>query len=217
MLVNPDSAAVFAVALSLWEICEKQARETGFNISECYKGVDQFMREVMRIANEFENWACHHVNFNQFNEVWPYYLGDNFGKTCLSVLSLSCLMEFGEADCLRIAIDLKLPVIADGKLPVPIDVTAINPVAGASFSKFRIQTVRNSIDNNEPWPYIAGDDPFDEEFGNLYFSLYGVDKAGLLEHIADRSNYAEALSLAQKLAPGIAFPASPTSTTRCDD
>jgi hypothetical protein len=49
--VEPDSAAVFSIALSLWEICERQSRETGFNISECYKGVDQFMREVMRIAD----------------------------------------------------------------------------------------------------------------------------------------------------------------------
>jgi len=79
------------------------------------------MREVMRVANQFENWACRNVNFDEFNEVWPY------------------------------------------------------------------------------------------------FSLYGVDGDGLLEHIADGKNYAEILRLARNLAPGIAFPASPTFTTERAD
>jgi len=213
-MVDPDSAAVFAAALSLWEICEKHRRENNFNISECYNGVDQFMREVMRIANQFENWACRHVNFDEFNEVWPYYLGDNFGATCLTVLSFECLMDFGENDCLRVAMGLRLPVVTDDKLPVPIDLTAGNPVTGAAFHKFRIQTVRNSVEDNEPTPYVAGDDPFDENFSSFYFSLYGVDTTGLLEHIADRRSYEEILKLAQKLVPSIAFPVSPTFTTK---
>jgi len=217
MNIEPDSAAVFAVALSLWEICEKQRRENNWNISECYNGVDEFMREVMRIANQFENWACRHVNFNEFNEVWPYYLGDNFGVTCLSVLSFECLMDFGEGDCLRIALGLRLPVISDGKLPIPIDLTAVNPVAGAGFRKYRIQTLRDTLEDNEPMAFVAGDDPFDENFGSFYFSLYGVETTGELEHIADRPNYDGVLKLAQKLAPGIAFPVSPTFTTKCED
>jgi hypothetical protein len=207
--VDPDSAAVFSIALSLWEACEKNWRENHFNISACYNGVDQFMREVMRIANQFENWACCHVDFNEFNEVWPYYLGDNFGATCLSVMSLECLMDFDEDDCLRVALGLKLPVISDGKLPIPIDLTAVNSVTGSAFHKFRIQTVRNSLEDNEPVPFVAGDDPFDEDFSDLYFSLYGVDMTGLLEHIADRRSYNEILRLAEKLAPGIEFPVSP--------
>jgi hypothetical protein len=217
MNTEPDSAAVFAVALSLWEICEKRRRENNLNISECYNGVDQFMREVMRIASQFENWACRHVNFNEFNEVWPYFLGDNFGATCLSVISLECLMDFGEGDCLRVALGLRLPVISDTKLPVPIDLIAANPVAGAGFQKYRIQTLRDTLEENEPTPFVAGDDPFDQNYGSFYFSLYGVETTGKLEHIADRKNYEEILKLAQKIAPGIAFPVSPTFTTKCDD
>jgi hypothetical protein len=211
--VEPDSAAVFAMALSLWEVCEKRWRETNFDISDCYNGVDQFMREVMRIANQFENWACHHVNFNEFNEVWAYYLGDNFGKTCLDILPMNCLMDFSKDDCLRVAMSLRLPVVSDGRLPVPIDMTALNPVPGAAFKKFRIQTVRNTLEDDEPTPFVAGDDPFDENFGSFYFSLYGVETSGVLEHIADRHNYEDVLNLAQKLAPLITFPVSPTFTT----
>ena len=217
LIVKPDSAAVFTIALSLWEISEKQSRADGFNISECYNGVDQFMREIMRIANQFENWACRHVNFNEFAEVWAYYLGDNFGKTCLSVLSISCLMEFNEDDCLRVALHLKLPVVLTGNLPVPIALTASNPVSAAAFRKFRIQTMRDSFEDNEPTPFVAGDEPFDENFSNFYFSLYGIESGGKLEHIADRRTYKQALDLAQKIAPFISFPASPTFTTKCDN
>lgn len=214
-IVEPDSAAVFTIALSLWEICEKQSRADGFNISECYNGVDQFMREVMRIANQFENWACCHVDFNEFSEVWAYYLGDNFGNVCLSVLSLSCLMEFNKDDCLRIALQLNLPVIISGNLPVPIDLTVPNPIPAAVFCEFRIQTVRDSLQDNEPKPFVAGDEPFDENFNGVYFSLYGIESNGRLEHIADRRTYEQVLDLAQKIAPSISFPVSPTFTTKC--
>ncbi len=216
-MVEPDSAAVFAIALSLWEAWEKLSRKKHFNLSQCYNGVDQFMREVMRVANQFENWACRNVNFDEFNEVWPYYLGDKFGTTCLSVMFFENLMDFGEDDCLRVAVDLRLPVIADGRLPVPLDLTTTNPVTGAAFRKFRIQTARNSLEDQEPTPYVASDDPFDEHFDTHYFSLYGVDGDGLLEHIADRKSYAEILRLARNLAPGIAFPVSPTFTTERAD
>lgn len=214
---DPDSAAVFAVALSLWEAWEKLARKEHFNLSECYNGVDQFMREVMRVANQFENWACRNVNFNKLNDVWPYLLGDKFGTACLSVMSFENLMDFGEDDCLRVAIGLGLPVIADGRLPIPIDVTATNPVTGAAFHQFRIQTVRDSLEDQASRPYVASDDPFDENFGALYFSLYGVEATGSLEHIADRRSYAEAVLLAQKISPGIAFPSSPTFAAGCLD
>ena len=208
--VEPDSAAVFTIANSLWEICEKRSRQNNFNISECYKGVDQFIREIMRIANLFENWACQHVNFNEFDEVWAYYLGDNFGKSCLSIVPLNCLMEFGEADCLRLALHLRLPVAFDDKLPIPLDLTSPNPVVQAGFQAFRIQTIRNSIEDNYAVPFVVDDDPFDEEFGKHYFSFYGLGEDGKPEHIADRTTYAEVLNLAQKLAPGIGFPSQPT-------
>lgn len=58
-------------------------------------------------------------------------------------------------------------------------------------------------------PYSLDDEPFDEEFGPPYFGLIGVDGDGKLEHIAARWTYSEALSLAQKLAPGVALPVTP--------
>lgn len=133
--------------------------------------MDQFIREIMRIANLFENWACDHVNFNEFDEVWAYYLGDNFGRSCLAVLPLNCLMEFGEADCLRVALNLRLPVILDEKLAIPLDLIATNPIAQAGFRAFRIQTIRNSIEDGCVVPFVADDDPFDEELGKQYFGL----------------------------------------------
>jgi hypothetical protein len=210
---EPDPAAVFAIALSLWEGCEKSRRENDWNLSDCYNGYDQLMREIMRIANQFENWSCSHVNFDELGEVWPYYLGDKFGDACLSILGIERLMDFSEEDCLRIALALNLPVISDGIMPVPVDLTAPNPIAGAGFRQFRIQTVRDSVDDRQPSPYVVGDEPFDEEFCEPYFSLYGVDATELLEHIADRNSYGEILQLVRRLAPGIAFPLLPSSPT----
>lgn len=209
-VVEPDPAAVFTIAQSLWEICEKRSRQSNFNISECYNGVDQFIREIMRIANLFEAWACRHIDFDEFAEVWVYYLGDNFGRSCLAVMPLNCLMGFGEADCLRVALHLRLPVVLDDKLPIPIDVTAPNPIAGTGFCEFRIQTVRNLLEAGDVVPFVADDDPFDEEFGERYFGLYGVGEDGKLELIADRNTYGEVLTLVQKLVPGILLPSKPT-------
>ena len=70
-----DPAAVFAVAHSLWAACESHAeREPRINLSECYNGMDQLMREVMRIAECFEACACEHIAFDALNDVWPYLL-----------------------------------------------------------------------------------------------------------------------------------------------
>jgi len=65
--------------------------------------------------------------------------------------------------------------------------------------------VRDSLDDGNTEPFTAGDEPFDENFGAPYFGLYGVGADGILEHVADRRTYTEAVSLVQKLAPGIAF------------
>ena len=207
--VLPDPAAVFASALSLWEACQKRAEEEKINLSECYNGMDQFMRELMRVATQFEEWADMHINFNELNDVWPYLLEDNFGETCLAVLLPSALAEFNELDCLRVALRLRLPVILDGKLAIPIDVSVLNPVSLSPFRELRIQTVRDSIEGDYSAPYLPEDDPFDEEFSAPYFGLYGVDENGLLEHIADRNTYSEAVHLARKLAPGVDFPDAP--------
>ena len=55
-------------------------------------------------------------------------------------------------------------------------------------------------------PFVSGDDPFDENFKAPFFGLYGVDEAGMLEHIVDRASYDSMLELASKLAPGVTFP-----------
>jgi hypothetical protein len=109
---------------------------------------------------------------------------------------------------------LRLPVILDDKLRIPVDITAPNPIAGTGFREFRIQTVRNSLDDGDVVPFVADDDPLDDEFGERYFGLYGVGEDGKLDHIADRKTYGEVFNLAQKLAPGIAFPNRPTFSPR---
>ena len=202
-----DSAAVFAAAFSLWEAIHKHAQALPkINLSDCYNGVDQLMREVMRIANLFENWACQHVEFSELNDVWPYLLEDKFGDACLEIFEPGGVANFDESDCLRTAIGLCLPIALDDALPLPVDLRAANPVAGSPFREFRIQTVRDSLEDGDVVSFTSADDPFDDEFGPRYFGIYGIGADGLPEHIADRSTYSEALALAQKLAPGIEFP-----------
>ena len=205
-----DPAAVFACALSLREACLKSAKANPeLNLSDCYNGMDEFMREMMRVGNLFEAWACAHVAFDELNDVWPYLMEDKFGDACLEFMLPSTMAEFDDTDCLRVALRLRLPIRADDKLRVPVDVRAPNPIGGSEFQEFRIQTVRDDLDENDVAPFTTDDDPCDEEFGPPYFALYGVDEAGLLEHIADRDTYSDALSLAQKLAPGVALPLKP--------
>jgi hypothetical protein len=90
-------------------------------------------------------------------------------------------------------------------LPIPVDVIAFNPVPDAGFKEFRIQTVRNSLEENECSPYTSADKPVDPEFDTPYFALYGISEDGLLEHIGNRHTYADAVNLARKIAPGIEF------------
>jgi hypothetical protein len=203
----PDSAAVFASALSLWQVCQKlAASDAKLNLSGSYNGLDQFMRELMRIANQFEIWACMHVDFNETNDVWPYFLEDKFGEACMADLSPDSLAQFEDSDCLRVAIRLHLPINPNGGLPVPIDLRSPNPISASAFCEFRIQTMRDLIDGGAAVAFTHEDDPFDDEFGEPYFGLYGVGKDGLVEHIADRKKYSEAVFLAEKLAPGVVFP-----------
>lgn len=163
----------------------------------------------MRVANMFEDWACRHVAFEELGEVWPYFLEDKFGDACLAFMMPGTLAGFDEDDCLRVVFHLRLPVRADGSLCLPVDFRTANPVSDSAFKEFRIQTVRNDLADADVVPFTEEDDPFDEELGAPYFRLYGVGDDGLLEHIADRSTYVEARSLARKLAPGIELPEEP--------
>ena len=205
-----DSAAVFGAALSLWQACrEAAARDPQLNLSECYNGMDEFMREMMRVANLFEAWACMHIAFEELADVWPYFMEDKFGAACLTVMLPGGLAQFDDSDCLRVALRLRLPVRPNASLRLPVDVAAQNPLVGAAFRAFRIQTVRDALDDGFTEPFTADDDPTDEEMGEPYFGLFGIGTDGLLEHIADRRTYTEAVTLAGKLAPGIEFPTVP--------
>jgi len=118
--LHADPAAVFACALSLWQAChEHAASEKDLNLSDCFNGIDQLMREVMSIGNRFEEWACLHVSFDELNDVWPYMLEDKFGKACLERLLPNTLPKFDESDCLWVALHLRLPVLHDDALALP--------------------------------------------------------------------------------------------------
>ena len=204
---QPDPAAVFGCALSLWHECKKlsEANER-LNLSECYNGGDEFMRVVMRAATRFEKWASLHIAFGELDDVWPYMMEDQFGAACVRKVGEMVLAEFDDKDCLLVALHLRLPIRLDANLPVPVDFFAPNPMTGSEFRAFVILTMRESSDGEESEPVTLDDDPFDAEFETPYFSLYGIGKSGLREHIANRKTYGEIVSLARKLAPGIAFP-----------
>ena len=208
---QPDPAAVFACALSLWRECMRRSQSgRKVNLSECYNGGDEFMRVIMRVGTQFEEWACAHIEFEALDHCWPYLLEERFGEACVALKDVTSLNEFCDNDCLEVALRLRLPVKAAGPLPIPVDISAGNPIGESEFQTFRIQTVRECNDGNVE-PFTPSDDPFDERFGQPFFGLYGVCYDGLLEHISDLDTYPDAVSLVRKLAPGIRFPDVPHS------
>ena len=179
--------------------------ESGLDLSEAYQGMDSFMREVMRVGEEFEKWSCRHVVFDALDEVWPYLLEDRFGAACLEIMEADALMSFDADHCLRVAFKLRLPMRVDGSLPLPLCVEASNPVAGAEFQRLRIQTVRREWDEEGGVAaFTEDDDPFDENYSAPVCGIYGVTEGGL-ECFAERKTYAEARALSAKLLPGIGF------------
>jgi hypothetical protein len=207
----PDPAAQFASALSLWQTWKQEEIARNLNLSECYNGMGQFMREVVRVANQFEAWACLHVDFDVLDDVWPDLLEDRFGEACLAVLPPNALAQFDDSDCLRVGVRMGLPIKGIDETPLSsIDMKAPNPIVGSPFREYRIQTARNSIDGESGSPYTSHDYPYDDDFSEPYLRLFGVSDDGLHEHIADRANYREVLNLVRKLAPGVEFPHVPT-------
>lgn len=197
-----DPAAVFAIATSLRKACEEaEAADPSLNLGSGYKGWDQFTRQLMRVALMFEEWACLHVAFDHLEHTWSYFLENSFGKACLKVMEAGGLASFDADDCLRLAFRLQLPIWENGELPIPVDVIVDNTVVGSAFKAFRIQTVRDLLAEPQIAPYTESDDPFDENMGDRYFGIYGVDEEGFLEHIADRGSYALARELVLNLAP----------------
>lgn len=194
--------------MSLHDACVACANaEPALNLSEAYHGGDKFLRQMMRVGTLFETWACRHVVFEELDDVWPYLLQDRFGSACLDVLGAGSFGCFEEDDCLRVALGLRLPLLAGGALPVPVLVEADNPLHGAGFVRVRIQTVREEVgEDGGVCPYVEGDDPFDEEFSQPLFAVYGVRRDGRLEQLADRATYREAREWLVDLLPGIGLP-----------
>lgn len=208
MSESPDPAAVFACALSLHAACvERVCSDHTVDISESYNGGDEFLRQMMRVGNMFETWACQYVAFDELVDVWPYLLEDRFGTACLEVMDAGSFAAFGKDDCLRVAYELRLPMRVDASLPLPVCVEAPNPLAGADFSKLRIQTIRRELDAEGDFaPFTEDDDPFDENYGAPIYAIHGVGTDGLLEYITDRATYQEARDLLARLLPGIGLP-----------
>ena len=108
---KPDPAAVFAAADSLWREYHRQVQsQPSVSLSHCHQGVDDLMREVMRVATAFETWSCNHVEFDEISDVRPYLLQNRFGHECLSVLLPEALAEFDDLVCSRVAARLMLPM-----------------------------------------------------------------------------------------------------------
>lgn len=212
----PDPAAVFACSKSLYDACLKRAEvEPELDLTDAYQGMDVLMREVMRVGEEFETWACRHVAFNELEYVWPYRLDERFGAVCLEIMEADRLAGFDAEDCLRVAFKLRLPMWVDGSLPLPFCVEAPNPHDGAGFQRLRIQTVRLGLDEDGgAEAYTEDDDPFDENYGTPFFGIYGVDENGLLDSIAKVETYQEARGLLEKLLPGLGFPAEGIAFSR---
>ena len=163
----------------------------------------------MRVATLFEEWATKHIDFGQTDEVWSYYLEERFGRACVATVGAAGLSEFGEAECVSVALRLRLPIKCLGPLVAPLSLNAANPVPGSAFVDFCIQAMRPFMEDGGVIPLSFVDDPFDKEFGPPFFGLYGVGADGLSEHITDRKTYADVRGLALKLAPGIEFPEVP--------
>lgn len=204
-----DPAAVFTSAISLRDACDQAAKLNNLDLSDLFQGMDQFYREVMRIAALFEEWACKHVVFDEMCDVWPYMLEDKFGAACLQRMCVEDLSGFDAEDCPDVGMKLLLPLHYQDAPRLPLDVKAINPIPASHFTHWRIQTIRCLSGDDNFEPMIYGDDPFDPEYEPSILSLYGVNAEGLIEHIKDFDRYADAVAFAGKLAPGVEFPEEP--------
>ena len=205
-----DPAAVFACAFALRRAClDLEESDPSFNVSELYNGFDQFLREIMRVGELFETWAIAHVLFEELEEVWPYLLEDRFAGACLTTRSPASLSSFDVSDCFSVALKLKLPLHGKNGLPIPIDLLRQNPLTSSRFRSYQIRSVREHMTDKEVHPFGPYDDPTDKSYGEIFYGLYGIEESGEAEHIADRSSYAEARSLAHAVVPRVGFPCQP--------
>ena len=105
-----DPAAILAAAVSLWAEVQKREKNERLNLSEAYNGVDQCMREAMRIATLFEMWSGERVVFEELEEPWPYLIEERFGRACLAVIGPLGLALGDERACESIARQLGLTI-----------------------------------------------------------------------------------------------------------
>ena len=110
MTEQPDGAAILGASVSLYKAGNDYAKLNGINLSGCYSGGDEWMRQVYRCAVPFETWACAHVDFSKIpgGDVWPYLLEDKFGDIAVKLFGVMDLDEWDERHCVMIAVDLKL-------------------------------------------------------------------------------------------------------------
>lgn len=210
LIFESDPAAVFAAATSLWQAChQREANDPALNLAAAYQGMDELMRVVMRVAEYFEAWACRHVVFTHIDATWSYLLIDRFGAACLKAIPPTALSTFNSVACLCVSFHLRLPLRADGSLPLPVDVRASHPAPNSGFAELRIQSVRDELASDQTIPFTEDQDPFDTAMGPPYFALYGRSNNDLWEHIADRKSYSEARLLALKLVPNLEIPITP--------
>ena len=131
---HPDPAAELGIALSLIEAAKDYPDAGGF-----YNGHDGFMREAMRVAREFEAWACKRVDFGMLEDVWPYMLEGRFASGAARSMGLTdgeLLINLGGLDAdswPKIAAELGLPLLEESPVagsddaPLPADSTAGKP------------------------------------------------------------------------------------------
>lgn len=203
---DSDLASVFGATLSLWEATHERAQSEQFEtLSACYSGMDGLMREVLRVGTMFETWSCRHVDFEALGEVWPYFMHDRFGEACLNVRCYTALESFDEADCLHVALQLRLPLRPDPDWLPAVDLIADNPVLNTHYRQFRVRSMRLSRVTDEVTLFDFENDPFDGDHARPFYSLFGIDQKGTSEHIADRNAPEEIIDLANKLVPDIAL------------
>ncbi|MBE7498106.1 MAG: hypothetical protein HS117_24460 [Verrucomicrobiaceae bacterium] len=127
----PDPTAVFACAVSLRDACEEKAAVCGINLNDEFQGGDQFWREVMRIAELLETWACENVAFDALEDVWPYLLEEKFGCACLEHVHVDGLTTFALMDCPMVAMNMEVPLMYRDGRNLPPDGT-VSTTAGSS-------------------------------------------------------------------------------------
>jgi hypothetical protein len=207
--ISPDPAGVFAAAHSLWTaIFESSDRPEKASLSHCYQGLDQLMRDVLRVGLLFETWSCRHIAFDEVDEVWPYFVADNLGTTWLRIFDAYSLGDVNERDCLHAAWHLRLPIRMSEEFVLPVTVDVGNPNADTAFVGFRIQTTRTLKNGSRMMPFTVSDELFDESYVMACYSLYGRTGAGDSELLASRATYSETVSLAKRLVKNVEFPSA---------